>query len=263
MAHVIANLLGRCICIRSKEELYHASPSKQLASASLILSWYLCQAIRLFSNNNASERISFYLHIHWHNLWLWTRIMLGFTLTLLISGTLSNSKSRRDCGIAHHHLLYVGGVFCFFHGIFLVAYYLSATVFGREQLSQHESHENKQNRLGAEAWPFQLHSTHRQKGSRFQICLREPTFAFPPPLEVSPDEFFTFGKLELSWCFCKQTFNIRTFLSLKTLGPWLAMNSMELHFPIFIIVWWQILTMELVFQVPAPVFLEFQFLWVW
>ncbi|XP_022873538.1 uncharacterized protein LOC111392422 [Olea europaea var. sylvestris] len=43
MAHVIANLLGRCICIRSKEELYHASPSKQLASASLILSWYLCQ----------------------------------------------------------------------------------------------------------------------------------------------------------------------------------------------------------------------------
>lgn len=41
MAHVIANLLGGCIFIRSREELDQASPNKQLAAASLILSWYL------------------------------------------------------------------------------------------------------------------------------------------------------------------------------------------------------------------------------
>lgn len=39
LAHVIANLLGGCICITSKE-LDQASPNKQLAAASLILSWY-------------------------------------------------------------------------------------------------------------------------------------------------------------------------------------------------------------------------------
>ncbi|CAA3016286.1 transmembrane, (DUF1218) [Olea europaea subsp. europaea] len=41
MAHVIANLLGGCIFIRSREELDQASPNKQLAAASLVLSWYL------------------------------------------------------------------------------------------------------------------------------------------------------------------------------------------------------------------------------
>ncbi|KAL6546706.1 hypothetical protein OROMI_022427 [Orobanche minor] len=38
LAHIIANLLGGCILIRSKEELDRASPSKQLAAASLIMS---------------------------------------------------------------------------------------------------------------------------------------------------------------------------------------------------------------------------------
>ncbi|XP_022878699.1 uncharacterized protein LOC111396513 [Olea europaea var. sylvestris] len=119
MAHVIANLLGGCIFIRSREELDQASPNKQLAAASLILSW----------------------------------IMLGVAFILLISGTLSNSKSRRDCGIAHHWLLSIGGILCFIHGLFSVAYYVSATAFIREEkkLSQHGSHENQPNQDGAEA----------------------------------------------------------------------------------------------------------------
>ncbi|CAI9783892.1 unnamed protein product [Fraxinus pennsylvanica] len=116
--HVIANSLGGCIFIRSKEELDQASPNKQLASASLVLSW----------------------------------IMLGFAFTLLISGTLSNLKSRKDCGIAHHHLLYVGGILCFIHGLFSVAYYVSATAFIREEkLRPHGSSENKPNQHGTEA----------------------------------------------------------------------------------------------------------------
>lgn len=79
--------------------------------------------------------------------------MLGVAFILLISGTLSNSKSRRDCGIAHHWLLSIGGILCFIHGLFSVAYYVSATAFIREEkkLSQHGSHENQPNQDGAEA----------------------------------------------------------------------------------------------------------------
>lgn len=41
LAHVVANLVAGCIFIGSKEELERASTNKQLAVASLIMSWYL------------------------------------------------------------------------------------------------------------------------------------------------------------------------------------------------------------------------------
>lgn len=47
LAHIVANLLAGCVFISSKEELDRASPNKQLAAASLMMSWYLI--IRLFS----------------------------------------------------------------------------------------------------------------------------------------------------------------------------------------------------------------------
>ncbi|KAL2495277.1 hypothetical protein Fot_39076 [Forsythia ovata] len=119
MAHVIANLFGGCIRIKSKQELDQASPNKQLAAVSLILSW----------------------------------ILLGIAFTLLISGALSNSKPRKNCGISHHRLLSIGGILCFIHGLFLVAYYVSAAAFIREERnrSQHGGHENKPNQHGVEA----------------------------------------------------------------------------------------------------------------
>ncbi|KAH6790506.1 transmembrane protein [Perilla frutescens var. frutescens] len=99
LAHVVANLVGGCIFIGSKEELDRASTNKQLAAASLIISW----------------------------------IMLGIAFILLISGTLSNSKSRKNCGISHQRQLSIGGVLCFIHGLFVVAYYVAAAAVFREQ----------------------------------------------------------------------------------------------------------------------------------
>ncbi|XP_022845414.1 uncharacterized protein LOC111368424 [Olea europaea var. sylvestris] len=106
VAHVIANLLGGCICITSKEELDQASPNKQLAAASLILSW----------------------------------ILLAVAFTMVISETLANSKSRRDCRLAQHHLLFIGGAICFIHGLILVTYYVSTVAVFREKkkLNEHE-----------------------------------------------------------------------------------------------------------------------------
>ncbi|KZV55187.1 hypothetical protein F511_12774 [Dorcoceras hygrometricum] len=113
VAHVITNLLAGCVFIRSKEEMDGASPNKQLAFASHVLAW----------------------------------IMLGIAFTLLICGTLANSKSRKDCGIVHHRLLSIGGVLCFIHGLFAVAYYVSAAAVFREEreLHQHGAQQNKPN----------------------------------------------------------------------------------------------------------------------
>lgn len=40
LAHAIANLLGGCICIWSRQDFDKATANKQLAVASLISSWY-------------------------------------------------------------------------------------------------------------------------------------------------------------------------------------------------------------------------------
>ncbi|KAI4299241.1 hypothetical protein L6164_032718 [Bauhinia variegata] len=102
LAHAIANLLGGCICIRSKEEYGKATANKQLAIAFLIFSW----------------------------------ILLAVGLSMLITGTMANSGSRQNCGISRLRLLTIGGVLCFFHGVFIVAYYVSATATRREEKRQ-------------------------------------------------------------------------------------------------------------------------------
>ncbi|XP_047333408.1 protein DESIGUAL 3-like [Impatiens glandulifera] len=98
ITHAITNLLSGFIVIWSKEEMDKASPNKKLAVASLISSW----------------------------------ILLVIAFSLLIAGALENSRSRKDCGISHHRLLSLGGVLCFFHGLFCVVYYVSASAFTRE-----------------------------------------------------------------------------------------------------------------------------------
>ncbi|XP_022724878.1 uncharacterized protein LOC111281396 [Durio zibethinus] len=98
LAHVIGNLLGGCVCIWTREDFERASANKQLAVASLIFAW----------------------------------IVLAVGFSMLIIGTLSNSKSRKTCGISHHRLFSIGGILCFIHGLFTVAYYVSATAAARE-----------------------------------------------------------------------------------------------------------------------------------
>ncbi|XP_073128979.1 protein DESIGUAL 2-like [Henckelia pumila] len=116
VAHIITNLLAGCILITSKEEMDAASPNKQLAFSSHVLAW----------------------------------IMLGIAFILLISGTSANSKSRKDCGIVHHRVLSIGGVLCFIHGLFAVAYYVSAAAVMREERELHQQ-ENKPNLQSAQA----------------------------------------------------------------------------------------------------------------
>ncbi|XP_058091823.1 protein VASCULATURE COMPLEXITY AND CONNECTIVITY-like [Magnolia sinica] len=111
LAHVIANLLGGCICIWSQEDFKNSSANKQLAVACLVFSW----------------------------------IILAIGFGVLVIGAMSNSKSRRaSCGMSHHNFLFIGGILCFVHGIFCVAYYVSATAAYGEQ---HKSHGMDQGRV--------------------------------------------------------------------------------------------------------------------
>ncbi|KAE8728655.1 Oxygen-evolving enhancer protein 3-1 [Hibiscus syriacus] len=98
LAHVVGNLLGGCVCIRTKDDLHKASANKQLAVCSLVFSW----------------------------------IILAVGFTMLIIGTLSNSKSRKSCGFSLHRLFSIGVILCFVHGLFTVSYYVSATATARE-----------------------------------------------------------------------------------------------------------------------------------
>ncbi|KAJ8437884.1 hypothetical protein Cgig2_031400 [Carnegiea gigantea] len=99
MAHVLANVLGGCVCIRSREEYYQSSPNRQLAAGSLILSWFV----------------------------------LSIAFSLLVVGTVANARPENTCGFSHRHVFVVGGILCFIHGFFLVAYYVGATASAAEE----------------------------------------------------------------------------------------------------------------------------------
>ncbi|MFS7934137.1 putative modifying wall lignin-1/2 [Helianthus anomalus] len=98
-AHAIANLFGGCHVVWSKQEMDQASSNKQLAMASLILSWIT--------------------------------LIIGFWM--LIAGVLANSSSRKSCGVSNHRYLSIGGIACIIHGMFAVSYYISATAVVKEE----------------------------------------------------------------------------------------------------------------------------------
>ncbi|KAJ4729966.1 Transmembrane protein, putative (DUF1218) [Melia azedarach] len=99
LAHIIANLLGGCMCICSQDELSRASPNRQLSVACLVFTW----------------------------------IILAVGLSMLVIGTWSNHKSKASCGFTHHHFLSIGGILCFVHGLFCVAYYVSSNAAACEE----------------------------------------------------------------------------------------------------------------------------------
>ncbi|GMP65552.1 hypothetical protein CsSME_00026288 [Camellia sinensis var. sinensis] len=99
LANVTMSLLAGCTCIYSTEEHESSSATRRASFACLIFSWFTAA--------------------------------VGFPM--LIIGTLANSKSRESCGILHHHLLSIGGILCFIHGLCCIAYYISVTVYiGKE-----------------------------------------------------------------------------------------------------------------------------------
>lgn len=91
LAHAIANALGGCVCVSSRYEFQISSPNKQVAFGSLVFSW----------------------------------VILIVAFSLLVIGTVSNSRSKGTCGFSHRHLFAIGGILCFIHGLFLVPYYVS------------------------------------------------------------------------------------------------------------------------------------------
>ncbi|KAL9243540.1 hypothetical protein vseg_017415 [Gypsophila vaccaria] len=99
LAHVFANVLGGCVCIRSQEEWVRSSYNRQVAAGSLIFSW----------------------------------IILFIAFPLLVLGTVSNSRSRQTCGFSHKNFFIVGGILCFVHGLFLVAYYVGSSASAAEE----------------------------------------------------------------------------------------------------------------------------------
>ncbi|CAH2059803.1 unnamed protein product [Thlaspi arvense] len=111
MAHVLINLIGGCLCICSQDEFQRSSSTKQISMACLVLTWYVT------SNTNL-------LGI---NIIVGPKIVFAVGFGSLVIGTMSNSKSRSSCGFTHHHFLSIGGILCFLHALFCVAYYVSAT----------------------------------------------------------------------------------------------------------------------------------------
>nr|XP_043622921.1 uncharacterized protein LOC122594543 [Erigeron canadensis] len=99
-AHAIANLFGGCHLALSRPELDRATSNKQLAMASLILSWIT--------------------------------LLIGFGL--LIAGVMANSSSRKSCGVSNHRYLSIGGIACFIHGMLAVSYYISASAVKKEEM---------------------------------------------------------------------------------------------------------------------------------
>ncbi|GLT83481.1 hypothetical protein SLE2022_017690 [Rubroshorea leprosula] len=94
LAHITANLLGGCMCLCFSEELERSSSSRQLWFACIIVSWIV--------------------------------VAIGFPT--LVMGMLENSKSKWSCRVLHHHFLFIGGIFCFIHGLLTVAFYVFATL---------------------------------------------------------------------------------------------------------------------------------------
>ncbi|TMW86861.1 hypothetical protein EJD97_020791 [Solanum chilense] len=93
IAHVLANLLGGCsVC--ATDDIKQASPSRKLSMACLVFTW----------------------------------IIMAIGMGLLVIGTMANNISRASCGFSHHHFFSIGGILCFIHAIFAVAYYSTASM---------------------------------------------------------------------------------------------------------------------------------------
>ncbi|KAJ1291290.1 hypothetical protein BS78_02G305500 [Paspalum vaginatum] len=100
-SHAIANVAGGCACACSGDKLRRASPNRQMASFALVLTW----------------------------------MVLVVGLALLVLGALPNRKHKvAECAVLpRHRFLSIGGVLCFVHALFCVAYYASANAAAREE----------------------------------------------------------------------------------------------------------------------------------
>ncbi|CAH2038251.1 unnamed protein product [Thlaspi arvense] len=98
IVHAMANVLGGCTYIRSKQDFKRATANKILAVAFLLLSW----------------------------------IFFGVSYSTLMIGTLANSRSNRFCSLPNRWFFLIGAIFCLGHGLVTSAYYVSAIAAKKE-----------------------------------------------------------------------------------------------------------------------------------
>lgn len=101
--------------------------------------YWLINSINLAScwTNHRIKRIKFDVLSRW--IGVHCRILLGIAFSLLIFGSLANSRSRESCGISNRRFLSIGGILCFIHGLFTIGYYVSVTATRREEKRQGNS----------------------------------------------------------------------------------------------------------------------------
>ncbi|KAL6314074.1 hypothetical protein AAG906_011809 [Vitis piasezkii] len=91
LAHLVANVLGGCMCIFLADQLDKSRTNRHLSFAFLIFSW----------------------------------ITMAIGFPTLIIGMLENYKTTSSCAILHHPFLSTGGILCFIHSLFCLGFYIS------------------------------------------------------------------------------------------------------------------------------------------
>ncbi|XP_039131415.1 uncharacterized protein LOC120267797 isoform X1 [Dioscorea cayenensis subsp. rotundata] len=94
LAHGIAIVFGGCPFVFSMDKSKRSSRNKKMAFVVLILSWF---------------------------------IFLGGLVMLIIAAIDNSPGARLPCRISQLHFLSNGGILCFIHGAFCVAYFVLAT----------------------------------------------------------------------------------------------------------------------------------------
>ncbi|XP_052202230.1 protein DESIGUAL 2-like [Diospyros lotus] len=102
LAHISANLLGGCTCLCSINKLRRASADKQFAMAALIFSW----------------------------------IIWAVGSSMLMLGTMENSRKSCGNGMGNHRFLSIGGIVCFLHAVFIAAYCVPAIANDAQKTQQ-------------------------------------------------------------------------------------------------------------------------------
>ncbi|KAE8655541.1 hypothetical protein F3Y22_tig00117026pilonHSYRG00146 [Hibiscus syriacus] len=93
LAHLLTNLLGGWVRVWCRGDFRRAYSNAKLSLACLVFTW----------------------------------MILAVGLSMLVVGISSKKKSRASYGFRQHHFLAAGGILCFVHGLFSVAYYVAAT----------------------------------------------------------------------------------------------------------------------------------------
>ena len=132
LAHISANLLGGCTCLCSINKLRRASADKQFAMAALIFSWYIYMICMMILINRFLKD----LIIVTRSVLAIFRIIWAVGSSMLMLGTMENSRKSCGNGMGNHRFLSIGRIVCFLHAVFIAAYCVSAIANDAQKTQQ-------------------------------------------------------------------------------------------------------------------------------